>query len=111
MTWYGQEDHLFEQCCFYSKMREKYKYEPRVIFVNDGHEEGRDFFHKTIKQHKVRFDCMGIDVTTDMGFNSHVCRNIGAKHVKTDWLMLIDVDCMESEGMYKYLRFEKKTQS
>jgi len=108
MTWYGQEDHLYNQCAFYTMMREKYRYEPRVIFINDGHEDGRQFFHNTIKQHKSRFNVMGIDVTRDMGFNSHVCRNIGVKHCKTDWLMLIDVDCFESEGMYHYLRFVKK---
>ena len=108
MSWYGQEDHLYNQCVFYSKMAEKHGYAPRIIFVNDGHEEGREFFHKTIKQHKCRFDVMGIDVTKDVGFNSHVCRNIGAKHVLTDWMMLIDVDCFESHGMYKHLRFQKK---
>ena len=108
MTWYGQEDHLYSQCVFYSRMVEKYGYKPRVIFVNDGHEDGRAFFHKTINQHKSRFDVMGIDVIKDVGFNSHVCRNIGAKHVKTDWMMLIDVDCFESHGMYRHLRFDKK---
>lgn len=107
MTWYGQEDHLYSQCEFYNYMAMRHGYTPRVIFINDGHEEGRDFFHSCIQAHKSRFNVMGIDVTRDMGFNSHVCRNIGAKHVKTDWMMLIDVDCFESTGMYEYLRFEK----
>lgn len=107
-TWYGQEDHLYNQCLFYSAMVEKFKYKPRVIFINDGHEDGRAFFRETIKQHKSRFDVMGIDVMTDMGFNSHACRNIGVKHAKTDWVFLMDVDCFEGQGLYHYMRFVKK---
>ena len=40
-TWYGQELHLYNQMEFYNRMMQKYPCRPRVIVVNDGHEEGR----------------------------------------------------------------------
>ena len=92
-TWYGQEDHLYAQCEFYNRMAQQYKYRPRVIMVNDGHEGGRQFFRDTIKIHKERFDLLGIDVMEDLGFNSHACKNLAMKHVKTDWVLLSDADC------------------
>jgi hypothetical protein len=108
MTWYGQEDHLYAQCEFYNQMAQKYKFRPRVIIVNDGHEEGRQYFRDTINIHKERFDLIGIDVMKDMGFNSHACKNLAMKFAKTDWVLLTDVDCYESAGMYHFLRFEKE---
>lgn len=107
LTWYGQEDHLYNQCEFYNQMAQKYKYRPRVIIVNDGHEEGREFFRDTIRIHKERFDLVGIDVMKDMGFNSHACKNLAMKFVKTDWVLMSDIDCYESPGMYHFLRFER----
>ena len=105
MTWYGQENHLYNQMEFYNRMMQTYPCKPRVIVVNDGHEEGREQFRKTIEVHRERFDLMGIDVMTDFGFNSHACRNLAMKYVKTDWALIIDADTYESEGMFKYLRF------
>ena len=106
-TWSGQENHLYSQCEFYNRMAQKFGYRPRVIMVNDGHEDGRQFFRDTIKIHKERFDLVGIDVMEDLGFNSHACKNLAMKYAKTDWVMLTDADCYESPGMYHYLRFEK----
>ena len=109
MTWYGQENHLFNQMEFYNRMYQQYpNLCPRLIVINDGHEKGRDFFREVIDVHRDRFDLTGIDVMKDMGFNSHACRNLGVKQCKTDWMLLMDVDCFESLGMYKYLRFFKE---
>ena len=108
MTWYGQENHLFNQMEFYNRMYQTYPHLcPRLIVINDGHEKGRDFFREVIDVHRDRFDLTGIDVMKDVGFNSHACRNLGVKQCKTDWMLLMDVDCFESIGMYKYLRFFK----
>ena len=108
MTWYGQENHLFNQMEFYNRMYQTYPHLcPRLIVINDGHEKGRDFFREVIDVHRDRFDLTGIDVLKDVGFNSHACRNLGVKQCKTDWMLLMDVDCFESIGMYKYLRFFK----
>lgn len=93
---------------FYNRMYQTYpNLCPRLIVINDGHEKGRDFFREVIDVHRDRFDLTGIDVMKDVGFNSHACRNLGVKQCKTDWMLLMDVDCFESIGMYKYLRFFK----
>ena len=108
MTWYGQENHLFNQMQFYNTMAQTYpKLTPRLIVINDGHEKGREYFHEVINVHRDRFDLTGIDVLKDVGFNSHACRNLGVKQCKTDWMLLMDVDCFESPGMYNHLRFFK----
>ena len=107
-TWYGQENHLYNQMEFYNRMVQKYNFIPRVIVINDGHEQNREFFKKTIAVHRERFDLTGIDVKHDYGFNSHACRNIGVKHCKTDWMFMMDADTYESQGLFEYLRFHKK---
>ena len=49
MTWYGQENHLFNQMEFYNRMYQTYpNLCPRLIVINDGHEKGRDFFREVI---------------------------------------------------------------
>lgn len=108
ITWYGQQDCLLKQCMFYSDMAKEYDMIPKVIIVNDGHDEERDFFHETIKSFKKAFDLTGVDVLNDVGFNSHTCRNLGVKLAKTDWVWLLDTDCFESEEIYRHLRFERK---
>lgn len=109
MTWYGQEDHLMNQMEFYNRMANRYKQLlPRLIVINDGHEEGRQFFRNCIKVHRERFNLIGIDVMEDVGFNSHACRNLGVKHAVTDWVYLMDADCYETHGLYTHLRFEKE---
>lgn len=53
ITWYGQQDCLLRQCMFYSDMAKEYNMIPKVIIINDGHEDERDFFHETIKSFKT----------------------------------------------------------
>ncbi len=63
MTWYGQEDHLMAQMEFYNRMAQRNKHLiPKLVVINDGHEEGRQFFRNCIKVHRDRFDLIGIDV-------------------------------------------------
>ena len=109
MTWYGQEDHLMSQMEFYNRQAQKNTHLiPRLVVINDGHEEGRQFFRNCIKVHRDRFNLIGIDVMEDVGFNSHACRNLGVKYATTDWVYLMDADCYESPGLYNHLRFEKE---
>ncbi len=108
ITWYGQQDCLLRQCMSYSDMAKEYNMIPKVIIINDGHEDERDFFHETIKSFKTAFDLTGVDVLNDVGFNSHTCRNLGVKLAKTDWVWLLDTDCFESEDIYRHLRFERE---
>lgn len=106
ITWYGQEQHLINQCQFYAEMAVKYDCKPQVIIINDGHAEGREFFKEMIDAYRDSFDLVGIDVLFDAGFNSHTCRNLGVKRAKTDWIWLLDTDCFEKEDIFKYLRFD-----
>ena len=108
ITWYGQGDCLLKQMLFYSDMAKEYDIVPRVIVINDAHEEERQYFHETIKAFKGSFDLTGIDIKHDVGFNSHTCRNLGVKLAKTDWVWLLDTDCFESEDFFRHSRFEKK---
>ena len=108
ITWYGQGDCLLKQMLFYSDMAKEYDIVPRVIVINDAHEEERQYFHETIKAFKGSFDLTGVDIKHDVGFNSHTCRNLGVKLAKTDWVWLLDTDCFESEDIFRHSRFEKK---
>ena len=38
-------------------------------------------------------------VKEDLGFNSHGCRNLAMKHVKTNWALLTDIDMHYDEGI------------
>lgn len=106
ISWYGQEDHIINQCQFYASMASKYNCSPSVILINDGHEEGRPFFREMIDAYRGEFNLVGIDVMQDVGFNSHTCRNVGVQNCKTDWIWMIDVDCYEKEDIFRYARFE-----
>ena len=108
MTWYGQQDHLLNQMIFYAKMAEKYHYKPKIIIVNDANGPERQYFHECINAYKGIIDVQGVDVKGDIGFNSHTCRNLGAKLTKTDWLFFLDADTFEQEGFYCELRFNKE---
>ena len=108
MTWYGQTHHLLRQLDFYTRMVKKYDFRPTVIIINDANEPEREFFRHCIKSYKPLFNLKGIDVWPDNGFNSHTCRNLGAKLAKTDWLFFLDADTFESDEGYYHLRFEKE---
>ena len=67
MTWYGQENHLFNQMEFYNRMYQTYpNLCPRLIVINDGHEKGRDFFREVLMFIEIDL-ILGIDVMKDMG--------------------------------------------
>ena len=108
ITWYGQAECLLQQCMFYADMADKYDLIPKVIIINDAHDAERQYFQECIKSFKGKFDLIGVDVKGDIGFNSHTCRNLGVKLAKTDWVWLLDVDCFESEDIYRHSRFEKE---
>lgn len=108
ITWYGQQEHLLTQMEFYASMAKRYDYKPRVIIINDANEPERDFFIECVNSYKPLFKLTAIDVKPDIGFNSHTCRNLGAKLAKTDWIMFLDADTYESEGFYEELRFNKE---
>ena len=73
MTWYGQENHLFNQMQFYNSMAQRYpKLTPRLIVINDGHEKGREYFHEVIIEHRERLDLTGIELEKNESNNFEV---------------------------------------
>lgn len=47
------------------------------------------------------------EVTEDIGFNSHGCRNLGAEVSKSDWLIFLDIDhFLDSDQLDKLYRME-----
>ena len=107
ITWYGQQAYLLDHLNFYTQMAKLYDFKPKVIIINDANEPEREFFKDAIAAYRTSFDLRGVDVRPDNGFNSHTCRNLGAKLAKTDWIMFLDADTFEQEGFYKELRFNK----
>lgn len=108
ITWYGQQGHLLNHLEFYASMAKKYDFKPTVIIINDANEPEREFFKQAIDGYRECFNLRGVDVKPDNGFNSHTCRNLGAKLTKTDWLFFLDADTFEQEGFYTELRFNKE---
>ena len=107
MTWYGQPNHLYIQLEFFKQQGKKLDIKPKLIMINDGHED-RKYFERMIKAYKPHIHLTGIQLDKDHGFNSHMCRNIGVKQAKTDWIFLTDVDCHLSEELFGYIIAEAK---
>lgn len=63
-----------------------------IILIDDGSQKVPAI--DVIKQHELR-DYINFSlyrVTEDIGFNSHGCRNLGARLANTDWLVFLDID-------------------
>jgi glycosyltransferase involved in cell wall biosynthesis len=63
-----------------------------IILIDDGSQKVPAI--DVIKQHELK-DYINFSlyrVTEDIGFNSHGCRNLGARLANTDWLVFLDID-------------------
>lgn len=63
-----------------------------IILIDDGSQKIPAI--DVIKQHELK-DYINFSlyrVTEDIGFNSHGCRNLGARLANTDWLVFLDID-------------------
>ena len=63
-----------------------------IILIDDGSQKIPAI--DVIKQHKLKdhINFSLYKVTKDIGFNSHGCRNLGARLANTEWLMFLDID-------------------
>lgn len=63
-----------------------------IILVDDGSTEypAVDVVTKNKIRSNIHFSLYR--VTEDVGFNSHGCRNLAAKHAEGDWLLFVDID-------------------
>ena len=63
-----------------------------IILIDDGSQKVPAI--DVIRQHELK-DYINFSlyrVTEDIGFNSHGCRNLGARLANTDWLVFLDID-------------------
>ncbi len=69
-----------------------YNQPANVILIDDGSQTIPAY--DVIKQHKIKenINFSLYRVTEDIGFNSHGCRNLGARLANTDWLLFLDID-------------------
>ncbi len=63
-----------------------------IILIDDGSQITPAY--DVIKEHKLKghINFSLYRVTSDIGFNSHGCRNLGARLAATDWLVFLDID-------------------
>ena len=64
----------------------------KIILIDDGSQEvpAEDVFRGVTFSDNI--DLSVYKVTTDIGFNSHGCRNLGAMLANTEWLLFLDID-------------------
>lgn len=98
-TYYGQYHLLIHHVKFFREMYAKYDGAFKVIVINDGYDDGGEFEH-ILNSYRGALDITGVRVHTDMGFNSHGCRNLGMKLSTTKWNMLFDLDSYISEAIF-----------
>lgn len=107
ITWYGQANHLIHQLNFFKEQGALLNTKPKLILINDGHKD-KEFFARMVSGYRRYIDIVGISMNKDIGFNSHMCRNVGVQHAKTDWIMLTDIDCYLSKELFGYIISEAK---
>jgi GT2 family glycosyltransferase len=63
-----------------------------IILIDDGSEEYPASEIMLQQKFRDNINVSFYEVTEDIGFNSHGCRNLGAAVSKTDWLIFLDID-------------------
>lgn len=87
-TYYNEESFLETQI----ERWNVYNTPVNVILIDDGSQKIPAI--DVIKRNKIK-DNINFSlyrVTKDIGFNSHGCRNLGARLAATDWLVFLDID-------------------
>lgn len=78
----------------------KYTTPVSIILIDDGSQKHPAI--DVLKKHKVKKKFSLYAVESDIGFNSHGCRNLGAAVSKTDWILFLDIDhFLEVEDLEK----------
>ena len=88
-TWYGQENHLYNQMEFYNRMVQKYNYIPRVIVINDGSKEDESIsFLKILSEHG---SCIKY-IKNQSSLGLAKCRNIAIRKCTNNIFTFLDDD-------------------
>ena len=91
MTYYGQLDRLQYQLDFFAKIDDKYKEHITLQLINDGYNDS-GLFASLTEQYQDVLNIKAYEVTIDVGFNNHGCRNLLMLESETHWNMLMDID-------------------
>ena len=92
ITYYGQIDHLVNQCKFFNSLSDIQKEHITITFINDGyHDDG--LFENILTLYSESLNVQGYRVTKDVGFNSHGCRNLAMLRSSHYWNLMMDIDC------------------
>ena len=91
ITYYGQVNHLQYQLDFFSALPEKLRTHISLQLINDGYNDGK-LFIDICERYADILDINAYEVTKDLGFNSHGCRNLMMMESSTKWNMLMDID-------------------
>ncbi len=102
-TYYNDIKHL-ERCierwnCFSRDVE--------IILIDDGSKTNPAINLLKEKTIRSNIDFSLYAVNDDIGFNSHGCRNLGAKVAKGDWLLFLDIDYTMQPGDLYYLLEEE----
>lgn len=87
-TYYNEETFLETQI----ERWNVYNTTVNVILIDDGSQKipAVDVVNRNKIKENINFSLYR--VTKDIGFNSHGCRNLGARLAATDWLVFLDID-------------------
>jgi hypothetical protein len=91
ITYYGQVNHLQYQLDFFSALPEKLRTHISLQLINDGYNDSK-LFIDICERYADVLDISAYEVTKDLGFNSHGCRNLMMMESSTKWNMLMDID-------------------
>ena len=91
ITYYGQLDRLVDQLEFFTGLPEHVKEKIVVQIINDGYNDA-GAFEDVCRLYEDRMNLKAYEVTEDVGFNNHGCRNLMMMESDTTWNMLMDID-------------------
>jgi len=105
MTYYGQVERLQYQLDFFSEQKQKLIDHTTIQLINDGYNDGGLF--ETIVESYPNLNIKAYEATTDVGFNNHGARNLLMLESDTTWNMLMDIDVLLNEPIYRHMMTSK----
>jgi predicted glycosyltransferase involved in capsule biosynthesis len=101
-TYYNERSHLETQI----ERWNCYNTPVNIILIDDGSqiEPAENVLKEHTLDDNINFSLY--KVTEDIGFNSHGCRNLGAKLAQSNWLLFLDIDYTLQPSDLKKLQTE-----
>ena len=105
MTYYGQVERLQYQLDFFSEQKKTYTDNTTIQLINDGYND--DGLFEAIVKSYPHLNIKAYEATTDVGFNNHGARNLLMLESDTTWNMLMDIDVLLNEPIYRHMMTSK----